>query len=115
MTVATTYAFIGRNKKDLSIYLYFLNSFVQQVFLKCLLDASAILTCDLTAPSPCSQGDHILIGVQWEDRINFKKKRKFYGLVEGWSSAAIKTEPGQDQEFPGHRDRERTVLKNWYR
>lgn len=98
MTVATTYAFIGRNKKDLSIYLYFLNSFVQQVFLKCLLDASAILTCDLTAPSPCSQGDHILIGVQWEDRINLIKKEIlwFSGRLEfcsdknrAWSGPGI--------------------------
>ena len=72
--VATIHAFSDRNKKDLSIYWYFLNSFVQQVFLKCLLDASAILTCDLTVPSPCSRGDQILIGVQLEDRMNIIKK-----------------------------------------
>ena len=74
MTVATNHAFSGRNKKDLSIYLCFLNSSVQQVFLKCSLDASAILTCDLTVPSPCSQGDQ---------KVEIASKQKVRNVMRG--------------------------------
>ena len=43
MTVATIHAFSGRNRKGTRICLYFLNSFVQQIFFKCLLDAGALV------------------------------------------------------------------------